>query len=340
MGVDIGSILEKRQIELLDLAGKKLAVDAFNTLYQFITITRHPDGPPLMDSRGRVTSHLSGLFYRTCSLLEKGIKPVYVFDGKPSELKKRTLDERAALKKTAQLQMLEAMKEGDIERAGSLAQRTAKLGSVEIQQSKELLTILGVPWVQAASEGEAQCAYMASQGLVDAAASQDYDTLLFGTPVLVRNLTIAGKKKVPRRNMVMEIKPEEINLQISLEKLNLTREKLIWIGLLNGTDFNEGIYGIGPKKALKLVQEHNSMDEILTKIGKEMEWKEVYDLFQHPPTVEVKPEETRQREPEREKVIKMMVDEFEFSLDRVENSLKKAFKEPEDASQSQLKKWF
>ncbi len=340
MGVDIGSILEKRQIELADLAGKKLAVDAFNTLYQFITIIRQPDGTPLMDSRGRVTSHLSGLFYRTCSLLEKNIHPVYVFDGKPSELKKRTLDERAALKKAAQLQMLEAMKEGDVQRAGQLAQRTAKLGSVEIQQSKDLLTILGVPWIQAASEGEAQCAYMALQGLVDAAASQDYDTLLFGTPVLVRNLTIAGKKKVPRRNMVMEIKPEEINLENSLAKLNLTREKLIWIGLLNGTDFNEGIHGIGPKKALKLVQMHNSFDEILKEIKKEMEWKEVYDLFQHPPTVEVKPEETQQREPQREKIIKMMVDEHEFSLERVENSLKRAFKEPEDSNQSQLKKWF
>ncbi|MFH1247395.1 MAG: flap endonuclease-1 [Candidatus Micrarchaeota archaeon] len=340
MGVDIGSILEKRQTSLEELGGKKLAVDAFNTLYQFITIIRQPDGTPLMDSRGRVTSHLSGLFYRTCSLLEKGIKPIYVFDGKPCELKQRTLDERQAAKKEAQLQMLAAIKEGDVERAGQLAQRTAKLGSTEIEQSKALLTLMGVPWVQAPSEGEAQCAHMAKNKLVDAAASQDYDTLLFGTPVLVRNLTIAGKKKIPRRNMVMEIKPEEIYLEESLEKLGITREKLIWIGLLNGTDFNEGIYGIGPKKALKLVQQHNSFDEILNDIGKEMQWREVYDLFQNPPVVAVKPEDTQQREPQREKVVKMMVDDFEFSLDRVENSLKKAFKEPEDSNQSQLKKWF
>mgnify|MGYP001618180753 CR=1 FL=1 len=340
MGVDIGSILEKNQIELAELKGKKLAVDAFNTLYQFITIIRQPDGTPLMDSRGRVTSHLSGLFYRTCNLLEKGIKPIYVFDGKPCELKKRTLDERAAAKKEAQLQMLEAIKRGDVERAGQLSQRTAKLGSVEIQQSKELLTLLGVPWVQAASEGEAQCAYMAKQGIVDAAASQDYDTLLFGAPLLVRNLTIAGKKKLPRTHVFVDVKPEEINLEKSLNALGITREKLIWIGLLNGTDFNEGIYGIGPKKALKLVQKHSSMQEILKEIGKKMEWREVYELFEKPSTVEVSASEITASEPQRDKIVKLMVDEHEFSLDRVENSLKKAFKEPEDAGQSQLKKWF
>ncbi|MFH0713317.1 MAG: flap endonuclease-1 [Candidatus Micrarchaeota archaeon] len=343
MGVDIGSILQKRETTLEALAGKRLAIDAFNTLYQFITIIRQPDGTPLMDSHGRITSHLSGLFYRTCSLMEKGIKPVYVFDGKPSDLKKRTLEERAAVKKHAELQRLEAIKEGDIERAGALAQRTAKLGSVEIEQSKQLLTIMGVPWVQAPGEGEAQCAAMAQQGIVDAAASQDYDTLLFGTPILVRNLTIAGKKKIPRRNMTMEVKPEEINLEESLQKLNITREKLIWIGLLNGTDFNEGIYGIGPKKALKLAQDtqHTNFDSILQEIGKEMQWKEVYDLFMHPNVVEVDKDTLKQREPpQREEIFKLMVEEHEFSKERVESSLKRAFKDPEDSNQSQLKKWF
>lgn len=343
MGVDIGSILQKRETTLEALAGKRLAIDAFNTLYQFITIIRQPDGTPLMDSRGRITSHLSGLFYRTCSLMEKGIKPVYVFDGKPSDLKKRTLEERAAVKKHAELQRLEAIKEGDIERAGALAQRTAKLGSNEIEQSKQLLTIMGVPWVQAPGEGEAQCAAMAQQGIVDAAASQDYDTLLFGTPILVRNLTIAGKKKIPRRNMTMEVKPEEINLEESLQKLNITREKLIWIGLLNGTDFNEGIYGIGPKKALKLAQDpkHTNFDSILQEIGKEMQWKEVYDLFMHPNVVEVDKDTLQQREPpQREEIFKLMVEEHEFSRERVESSLKRAFKDPEDSNQAQLKKWF
>ncbi len=343
MGVDIGSILQKRETSLAELSGKKLAIDAFNTLYQFITIIRQPDGTPLMDSKGRMTSHLTGLFYRTCCLLEKGIKPVFVFDGKPSELKKRTLEERATAKKEAMAQMLEAMKKGEVERAGMLSQRTAKLESTQIEQSKELLDYLGVPWIQAPSEGEAQCAHMAKQGLVYAAASQDYDTLLFGTPLLVRNLTISGKKKLARRNITIEIKPEEIDLEGSLKQLGttMTREKLIWIGMLNGTDFNQGIYGIGPKKALKLAQEHQNFDSILKEIGKEMDWQPVYQLFDSPPVIEVTEKELQQRgDAQRDKVIKMMVDEFEFSADRVENALKRAYKEPEDKNQSQLKKWF
>ncbi|MBI4406806.1 flap endonuclease-1, partial [Candidatus Micrarchaeota archaeon] len=256
MGTDISGILEKRALSLDELAGKKLAIDAFNTLYQFLTIIRQQDGTPLMDSKGRITSHMSGLFYRTCNLLEKGIKPVFVFDGKPSDLKQRTLRERAAAKKEAQLQMLEAVKKGDVERAGLLAQRTTRLTETEVRQSKELLDAMGIPWIQAPSEGEAQCAFLASQGLCHAAASQDYDTLLFGSPLLVRNLTIAGKRKM--RGRLIEVKPEEIDLRANLQRLGITREKLIWIGILNGTDFDEGIYGIGPKKALKLVQRNDS----------------------------------------------------------------------------------
>ena len=340
MGLDISNILEKRSTSLEELAGKTLAIDAFNTLYQFITTIRQPDGTPLMDSRGRITSHLTGLFYRSCNLLEKGINPVFVFDGKPNELKRRTLDQRAAAKQEAKVQMLQAMKEGDVERAGQLAQRTAKLETPQVDQSKELLTYLGIPWVQAASEGEAQCAHLAKEGLVDAAASQDYDTLLFGAPLLIRNLTISGKKKIPRRNMSIEIKPEEISLEHNLSTMGITREKLIWLGILNGTDFNAGIYGIGPKKALKLVQKHDTFEEVLKEIDKEIEWQPVFELFEKPPIVNVEKTELQQKEPQRDKIIKMMVEDFEFSQERVENALKRAYKEPEDASQSQLKKWF
>ncbi len=340
MGLDIGNILEKREVSFEELNGKTLAIDAFNTLYQFLTTIRQPDGTPLMDSKGRVTSHLSGLFYRTCSLLEKGVKPVFVFDGKPSILKQRTLDKRAAVKKQAQRQMLEAIKEGDVERAGQLVQRTVKLNEQHVEQSKQLLDYLGIPWVQAPSEGEAQCAYLAKSGICSAAVSQDYDTLLFGAPLLVRNLTIAGKKKLPRRNMFVDVKIEEFNLEENLKKLGINREKLIWIGLLNGTDFNEGIYGIGPKKALKLVQKHDDFNSVLKEIEKQMQWEEVFELFFKPAVKKTSKSEVKPRESQREKVISMMVDEFEFSRERVSNSLKRAFKDPEDLNQSQLKKWF
>lgn len=340
MGVDISNILEKKAISLEELSGKRLAVDAFNTLYQFLTIIRQPDGTPLMDSKGRITSHLTGLFYRTCNLLEKNIHPVFVFDGEPSELKARTIAGRSSAKIEAEKQRIKALKEGDIERAGSLAQRTARLTSEHVKQSKQLLDYMGLPWIQAPSEGEAQCAVMAKQGLVSAAASQDYDTLLFGTPLLVKNLTIAGKRKVPRRNIYTEILPEEINLAENLKTLQITQEKLIWIGILCGTDFNEGIYGIGPKKALKLVQKHEKFEDILEEIKKEMDWKPVFELFAKPPSIEVKKDSLAQREPNRDAVVKFMHDEFEFAEERIENALQRAFKEPEDAGQSQLKKWF
>ena len=340
MGVDISGILEKKPIELTDLKGQTLAVDAFNTIYQFITIIRQPDGTPLMDNKGRVTSHLSGLFYRTCSILEKGITPIFVFDGAPHELKKATLDARKEAKLEAMERMKQAIKEGDLEEAGRMAQRTAKITQVEIDESKQLLTLMGLPYIQAKSEGEAQCAYMAATNVVNAAASQDYDSLLFGAPIHVRNMTIAGKRKLPRRNMTVEVKPEIYDLNENLSALRITREKLIWIALLCGTDFNAGVHGIGAKKGLKLVLKHNSFDELLKEIEQEMDWKPVYELFTNPPVVDVQKEQVQRKPYNPEGIRKLMIDEHNFSVERVENSLKRAFNEPEDKGQSQLKQWF
>lgn len=340
MGVDISGILEKKELALSELSGKPLAVDAFNTLYQFITIIRQPDGTPLMDSKGRITSHLSGLFYRTCSLLEKNIRPIFVFDGTPSELKKRTIAERSALKHEADELRKEALARGDVEEAGILAQRTARLTGDNIADSKRLLELMGVPWVQAPSEGEAQCAAMASQGLVYAAASQDFDALLFGAPILVRNLTLAGRRKLPRKNSFVDILPEEYSLQENLSRLGIDRRKLVWIGLLAGTDFNAGIMGIGAKKGLKLVQQHDSFEEILKAIDKQIDWQEVEELFTKLPFKEVAKDELRFKEVQREELTAFMHEEHDFSLERIENALARAFKDPQSSAQSQLNKWF
>jgi len=340
MGVDIHPIMQGRERSLQEMSGKTLAVDAFNTLYQFITIIRQPDGTPLMDSKGRITSHLSGLLYRTCNLLEKGIRPVFVFDGAPNPLKHRTIAERSQLKHEAEELQKKAREEGEEEEAAMLSQRTARLTSENIADSKHLLELMGLPWVQAPSEGEAQCSVMAADGVVYAAASQDFDSLLFGAPLLVRNLTIAGRRKMPRRNAYVDVVPEEYSLQENMERLGITREKLVWIGLLCGTDFNEGIHGIGPKKSLKLVQEHDSFESILYTIGLEMDWKPVAKLFLEPPSVKVSKSDLQFREPERAALIQFMCDEHDFSKERVESALAKAFKEPQSSEQSQLKKWF
>ena len=338
MGVDLKDLLVRRERTLDDLKGT-YAVDAFNTLYQFITIIRQPDGTPLMHG-GKITSHVSGLFYRTCSMLEKGIFPVYVFDGEPHELKKKTIAERAQAKAEAEELMRKAREAGRTEEAAKLAQRTARLTKDMVVEAKELLEMMGLPFVQAPSEGEAQCAWMASEGIVDAAASQDYDSLLFGAPRLMRNITISGRRKIPYRNAYAEVVPEEVLLEESLSALGITRQKLVWIGILIGTDFNEGVHGIGPKKALKLVKEFDSFDSINQKTGQQIDYAQLEDLFMKPAHVQIEKSQLKPKEPQHEKILEFMVEARGFSKERVENSLARAFKTPEDTRQNQLKKWF
>lgn len=339
MGVDLSSILDKQELSLSEVQGR-VAIDAFNTLYQFLTIIRQKDGTPLMDSKGRITSHLSGLFYRTCNLLEKGIRPVYVFDGEPHPLKKQTIAERGARKLEAEEELRKAREEGRAEDVRVYAQQTAKLGEEQVDESKRLLDLLGIPWVQAPSEGEAQCAWLCREGLVQAAGSQDYDSLLFGTPVLIRNLTVAGRRKLPRREVYVDVLPERIDLEANLTRLNLTRRKLVWLALLVGTDFNPGVHGIGPKKGLKLVQEHDSMESILKKLSQEMDWKTLESVFLKPDVKEINKKELEAKELDREGLVKFMVDEHDFSLDRTNSTLERAFQAPADTSQASLKKWF
>jgi flap endonuclease-1 len=339
MGVDLSSILDKQELSLSEVQGR-VAIDAFNTLYQFLTIIRQKDGTPLMDSKGRITSHLSGLFYRTCNLLEKGIRPVYVFDGEPHPLKKQTIAERGARKLEAEEELRKAREEGRAEDVRVYAQQTARLGEEQVDESKRLLDLLGVPWVQAPSEGEAQCAWLCREGLVQAAGSQDYDSLLFGTPVLIRNLTVAGRRKLPRREVYVDVLPERIDLEANLTRLNLTRRKLVWLALLVGTDFNPGVHGIGPKKGLKLVQESDSMESILKKLSQEMDWKTLESVFLKPDVKEINKKELEAKELDREGLVKFMVDEHDFSLDRTNSTLERAFQAPADTSQASLKKWF
>lgn len=339
MGVDIGAILEKEELSLNEIQGR-IAVDAFNTLFQFITIIRQKDGTPLMDSKGRVTSHLSGLFYRTCSLLEKGIKPVFVFDGAPHPLKKRVIAEREARKVEAEEKYRKAVEEGRVEELKMYAQQFARLSDEMVAESKLLLEFMGLPWVQAPSEGEAQCAWMCREGLVSAAASQDFDALLFGAPYLIRNITIAGRRKLPRREVYVDVVPERYDLQANLNRLGISHRKLVWIGVMAGTDFSEGIHGIGPKKALKLVQKHETFEEILGDLKTELDYKAVEEIFLEPAAKKISAKDIEFKQPQRDKIMELMNGEHEFLADRIENALARAFKEPLDSEQSGLHKWF
>jgi flap endonuclease-1 len=325
MGVDLGDlIITRKKISLEDLSGKAIAIDAYNAIYQFLSIIRGVAGEPLKDREGRITSHLSGLFYRTVNLLENGIKPVYVFDGKPPSLKEAEIKRRMKIKEEAVIKYEEALRKGDLEEAKRYAQMTSKIGDSMIEDAKRLLDALGVPWVQAPSEGEAQASCMAIRGDVWGVASQDYDSLLFGSPRLIRNLTLSGRRKLPKKNVYVEVELELIELDKVLKELEITREQLIDIGILTGTDFNpNGIKGIGPKKALKIIKENERLEFVAKKLNVEKveELIKIREIFLNP---EVSLDYRLEwKTPNINDVIGFLCHERDFSETRVKNALER-----------------
>jgi flap endonuclease-1 len=263
MGVDLGDIVPRQKTTLDELSSRTFAVDAYNALYQFLAIIRGPTGAPLMDRQGRVTSHLSGILYRTTNLAERGIRLVYVFDGIPPALKETEIKRRRAVKEEAVVKYEAAIVKGEVAEAKRFAQATVSLKDTMVDDARKLLEYLGVPFVQAPSEGEAQAAFMTSRGDVWAAVSQDYDSLLFGANRLIRNLAITGKRKLPMREAYVQVDPELVQLRDTLTTLQLSREQLVDLGILIGTDFNpDGFKGIGPKTALKLVRDGGTIERI------------------------------------------------------------------------------
>jgi flap endonuclease-1 len=338
MGVNLKGIIPSREIELQSLAGKKIAFDAYNILYQFLSIIRDRlTGECLRDSKGRITSHLSGLFYRTANFIEAGIKPIFVFDGKPPEFKKKEIERREKIKEEAEEKWAEALEKG--EEAITYAQATARLTDEMIEDAKKLLDAMGIPWIVGKSEGEAQCSFLCKKGDADYSASQDYDSLLFGSPRLVRNLSITGRRKLPRKEVYVEVKPELINLEEVLKNLGISQEQLIIIGILTGTDYNPGVKGVGPKTALKIVKEYKTLDKILANVKWEadVDAREIVDFFLNPPVE--KKYKIEWKQPDKEKIIKLMVDEHDFSLERVEKVVEKLSKAFTTSQQATLAGW-
>ncbi|MFQ5909560.1 MAG: flap endonuclease-1 [Thermoplasmata archaeon] len=338
MGVDIADIVPSDRKRLEDLKGRTVAIDAFNAIYQFLAIIRQPDGTPLRDLKGRTTSHLSGLIYRNSNLLQMGIRPVYVFDGEPPKLKSATIAARSATRREAEKEWKEALAAGDLEKARIKASRSSRLSQGMVDQSKELLTLLGIPHVQAPGEGEAQASDMTRKGDVWATASQDFDSLLFGAPRLVRNLTISGRRRGPGGAYV-ETVPELVSLDSTLDRLQITREQLVGMAILVGTDFNEGIRGVGPKKALMLIRKHSDVETVCEKEGFDIaNVQDIKDIFLEPAVVD---EYTLNwSDPDEEGTVSYLRDEFDFSEERVRKALKKISEGRSLARQKSLDQWF
>lgn len=344
LGVNLRDLIPKTTVDLASLSGKSIAIDAYNALYQFLAIIRQPDGTPLKDRTGRITSHLSGLLYRTSNLVEMGIKIVYVFDGVPPSLKEVEIKRRARVKEEALVKYERALQEGKVEEARVYAQMTSRLKDYMADDAKRLLKLLGIPWIQAPSEGEAQAAHLAKKGNTDFCASQDYDSLLFGAPRLIRNVTISGRRKLPRKKVYVEVVPETVDLKKVLDELAITHEQLVDIGILVGTDFNpEGVKGVGPKTALQLIKEHGTLDKALSTLKEPPEFpadpKRIKEIFLQPNVTDNY--WLNWREPNVEGVVQFMCGERDFDEERVRKALEKMSAGiRETKSATTLEQWF
>jgi len=324
MGLQIGDIVTRKEIRFEDLKGKVIAVDALNALYQFLASIRQPDGTPLMDSKGRVTSHLSGLFYRNIALLSEGMKLVYVFDGEYHSLKGKTHEKRQEAKDIAKERYEQAKEEEDIEGMGKYARGFLKLSDEMIEESKELVNAMGIAVVQAPGEGEMQCAQLVREGKAYAVASQDYDALAVGGNRLIQNLTLARKRKTP--SGFVYIAPEIIEYEKVLNELGIDADQLICLAILVGTDFNPGgVKGIGPKKALALVREKKYPIKIFSELEEQgrldFDWKEVFEIFKKPNVI--KDAKIEFPKFDEKKIKEILVERHDFSEKRVDNQIAK-----------------
>lgn len=325
MGVALKDILEYDDITIDKLSNKKIAIDTFNMLYQFLASIRQSDGNPLTDSKGNVTSHLKGLFNRLIYFKKNNIKAIFVFDGVAPKLKEKERELRREKKIEADKKYKEAVDMGLMEEARKYASGTTKLETFMIEEAKEIIKAFGFPIIDAPSEGEAQAAYMAKQGDLFAAASQDFDSLLFGAQYLIRNVSVSAKRKVAGTSQYKDVSIEYYDLDKILDTLHISQEELIHVAIMCGTDFNPGgIKGIGPKKALKLIKEYRGREDELYKTLDwhsyfTHTWVEVYNIFHKMPVN--KEYELEFSEMKRDSIKEILVKK-DFSEDMIERQLK------------------
>ncbi|RDX75324.1 Flap endonuclease 1, partial [Mucuna pruriens] len=324
--------------------GRKIAIDASMSIYQFLIVVGRSGTEMLTNEAGEVTSHLQGMFSRTIRLLESGMKPVYVFDGKPPDLKKQELAKRYSKRAEATEDLSEALETASKEDIEKLSKRTVKVTKQHNEDCKKLLRLMGVPVVEAPSEAEAQCAALCKAGkassyLVYAVASEDMDSLTFGAPKFLRHLMDPSSKKIP----VMEFEVAKI-----LEELNMTMDQFIDLCILSGCDYCDSIRGIGGQTALKLIRQHGSIENILENINRERyqipdDWpyQEARRLFKEPMVITDEEElNIKWSAPDEEGLITFLVNENGFNSDRVTKAIEKIKAAKNKSSQGRLESFF
>jgi len=340
MGLNLKPLVIREKTKLESFSNKIIAIDAYNAIYQFLASIRGPDGMQLTDSEGRITSHLSGLLYRNINFLSLGIKPVWVFDGKPPSLKTAEIERRRQIKKDATVKYEKAIAAGEMEEARKYAQQTTSMKDGMVKESKQLLEHFGIPYIDAPSEGEATAAYLTNTGQAYASASQDFDSILLGAKRLIRNFTNSGRRKIPNRNTYIEIEPEIIESAKTLEALQVTKEQLVDIGILIGTDFNpDGFERVGPKTALKMIKQYSRLEDIpqIQEQLEKIDYEQIRKIFLEPEVAKV--DEIIFEQVNYDGITNYLVRERSFSEDRIQSSLNRLRKAIEKKSQN-LDQWF
>ncbi len=327
MGVNLTPVVVRHPTTLSALRGRSVAVDGNLELYQFLSVVRMRDGRPLMDPAGHVTSHLSGLVFRTTRLItDFDIRPVFVFDGPPPALKYAEIEKRREARVKAEREHDAAIAAGDLGTAWSKAVTSTRLTRAMVDDAKTLLTHLGIPWLQAPSEGEAQAAFLAREGSAWATGSKDYDSLLFGAPRLVRFLAVASTEFLPTRGRSRPVPPEVLDIDENLRALGLTREELIDAAILIGTDFNDGVRGVGPVTAVRLLREHHTLSSLPSDVQRSLpdNVDAIHEFFLHPPVAS--PEQTVPGAFDPERLRKFLCDERDFAASRIESLVQRLSK--------------
>jgi len=323
--------------EIKNYFGRKVAIDASMSIYQFLIAVRS-DGQQLTNEAGETTSHLMGLFYRTIRMLDNGIKPVYVFDGKPPQLKSGELAKRTERREEAQKQLNEAQQAGDQENIDKFSRRLVKVTPQHNKECKELLELMGVPYIDAPCEAESQCAELVKGGKVYAMASEDMDSLTFGANILLRHLTFSEARKMPI---------QEFHYDKVISELGFTKEQFIDLCILLGCDYCESIKGIGPVKAIKLIQDHKCIEEVLKHVDTKKyivpdDWlyKQARELFLNPDVTAADKCELKWKEPDEEKLVEFMCKGKGFAEDRIRNGAKKIMKAKKTSTQGRMDSFF
>lgn len=327
-----------KENEIKNFFGRKVAIDASMSLYQFLIAVRQDGGAMMTSEDGSTTSHLMGMFYRTIRMVENGIKPVYVFDGKPPTMKAGELEKRKEKRDEAQAALEKAKEDGNMEEVDKQNRRLVKVTTEHVNDVKILLKHMGIPFVSAPCEAEAQCAELVKGGKVFAAGTEDMDALTFGTTVLLRHLTFSEARKMPIK---------EFHLNSVLEGFDLSQVQFVDLCILLGCDYVDKIKGIGPKKAIELVKKHKNIETILDNIDKSKypppeNWlyTEARRLFTAPDVTPASEVDLKWEKPDEEALVSYMCGEKGFAEERIRNGIKKLDKARGGATQGRLDSFF